>query len=102
MNLKSFMREENYTNEEIEAKFEEVKECNHNMMDKIIKRLKLNSEDSILPKVFDHWTKWIKVKRLMKYHLRFCNNTVEYVKCDLRWAFERWKRGDLEMSAFLE
>ena len=72
-------------------------------MSKTVKRLKLmNSDTKILPKAFDHWRKWIQIKRLMTYHLRYCNNAVEDVKCDIRWAFEKWRRGDSEMAAYLD
>ena len=30
----------------------------------------------------------------MKHVLNYCNDTVKPVKCDLRWAFDKWKRGD--------
>ena len=49
-----------------------------------------------MQRCFDHWVFWLKVKRVMRYHLRFSNNQVQPVKCDIRWAFDKWKRGDLE------
>jgi len=38
----------------------------------------------------------------MNYYLRLANNSVEHVKCDMRRAFEKWKRGDVEMANHLD
>ena len=37
----------------------------------------------------------------MKYQLRFCNNQIAPVKCDIRWAFDKWKKGDADFGANL-
>jgi hypothetical protein len=37
----------------------------------------------------------------MKYHLRFCNNQIAPVKCDIRWAFDKWSKGDANFAANL-
>jgi antirestriction protein len=61
----------------------------------MIKRLKIPKENRMFQRCFDHWVFWIKVKRVMKYHLRFSNLMVKPVKCDIRWAFDKWRRGDM-------
>mmetsp|Transcript_29216 Transcript_29216/g.44038 ORF Transcript_29216/g.44038 Transcript_29216/m.44038 type:complete len:104 (-) Transcript_29216:753-1064(-) len=62
-NLKCFMRKENYTEEEIIAKYKEVCGYNEHLMDKTVKRLKMNNpEGNLLPKAFDNWRMWIKEK----------------------------------------
>jgi hypothetical protein len=67
----------------------------------MVKRLQQPKENKVMQRCFDHWVFWLKVKRVMKYHLRFCNNQVQPVKCDIRWAFDKWKRGDVNNAAAL-
>jgi hypothetical protein len=55
-----------------------------------------------MQRCFDQWVFWIKVKRIMKYHLRFCNNQIAPVKCDIRWAFDKWRQGDVNFGANLD
>lgn len=54
-----------------------------------------------MARCFDHWVMWLKVKRLMKYHLNFANASVQAVKCDIRWAFEKWKKADANFANYL-
>lgn len=37
----------------------------------------------------------------MTYHLRFCNNQVAPVRCDIRWAFDKWKKADANFATNL-
>lgn len=101
-NLKSFMAKENYTPEEIAKKVKEVEETNRRQMEMVVKRLKIPKGDRVMCRAFGHWVFWIKIKRLMKYHLRFANHSVQPVLCDLRWAFEKWKRSDKDKAAYLD
>ena len=101
-NLKAFMRKENYTEEEIAKKVESVNDQNHYLMNKLVKRLKLSKDEKFMCRCFEHWRMWIGVKRIFKYHLRKCNNSIKPVLCDLYHAFERWKRGDAEMVRQLD
>lgn len=75
-NLKDFMRKERYTEEEIENKFAECVEKNNYQMNKFITVLKITPrvDREALLKCWGHWKMWIKVKRLMKYHLRKSNH----------------------------
>ena len=72
-NLTDFMRNENFTPEEIAAKLKSVNEENEQQMHWIVKRLKTKREDRQMNRCFDHWVFWIKVKRLFKYHLQKAN-----------------------------
>lgn len=96
------MAKENYTPEEIAKKIKEVEEINRLQMEKVVKRLKIPKGDRVMGRAFGHWVFWIKIKRLMKYHLRFANHSVQPVLCDLRWAFEKWKRSDRDKAAYLD
>ena len=103
-NLKAFMRKERFTEEEIEAKFTECKEKNDYQMNKVITVLKITprANREALMKCWQHWRMWIKVKRLMKYHLRKCNHQLQPIKADLMWAFDKWKRSDAEKAAHMD
>ena len=71
-------------------------------MNWLIKRLQQPKSDRVMQRCFDHWVFWLKVKRVMKYHLRFCNNQIAPVKCDIRWAFDKWRKGDVNFAANLD
>ena len=45
---------------------------------------------------------WIKMKRLFKYHIVKANASVTSVVCDMRWAFDQWKKADSSMATFLD
>jgi len=96
------MRKEKYTEEEIAAKCKEVFGNVDAQMNWLVKRLQLPKQDRVLQRCFDHWVFWLKVRKVMKYHLRFCNNQVQPVRCDIRWAFDKWKRGDVNFAAKLD
>jgi len=100
-NLKDFMRKEHYTEEEILAWTTSAFDGATGQMHWLCKRLQQPKENKVMQRCFDHWRFWLKVKRVMKYHLRFCNNQVQPVKCDIRWAFDKWKNGDLNNVSHL-
>jgi len=75
-NLKGFMRSENYTQEEVTAKVKECEDWNEHAMSKLVKRLKVPRKDRQVSRCFDHWVMWLKVKRLMRHQLNFCNAQV--------------------------
>ena len=72
-NLTSFMRDQNFTEEEIAAKLKHVNEFNEHLMQKIVKRLKTKREDRMMNRCFDHWVFWLKVRKLFNYHLLKAN-----------------------------
>lgn len=43
------------------------------------------------PKMFDRWRMYIKIKKLVRYHLRIIENKLAPVRADLQIAFARWK-----------
>ena len=95
------MRDQHYSEEEIIAYKKTVFDGATGQMHWMVKRLQQPKENKVMQRCFDHWVFWLKVKRVMKYHLRFCNNQVQPVKCDIRWAFDKWKRGDVNNAAQL-
>ena len=95
------MRKEHYTEEEILAWTTSAFDGATGQMHWLCKRLQQPKENKVMQRCFDHWRFWLKVKRVMKYHLRFCNNQVQPVKCDIRWAFDKWKNGDLNNVSHL-
>jgi hypothetical protein len=50
----------------------------------------------------ENWKMWIKIKKLFRYHIQKGNDSITPVKCDIRWAFEHWKRADGAMARFLD
>jgi len=88
------MLSEHFTKEEIVRKVKEADETNAHQMNKLVKRLKIAKTDRQLSRCWDHWVFWIKVKRQMKHVLNYCNASTQPVKCDISWAFNKWKRGN--------
>lgn len=66
-NLKSFMRDQHYTEEEIAANCKKVFKDGDNKMTWLIKRLQQPKSDRYLQRCFDQWVFWIKIKRIMKF-----------------------------------
>jgi hypothetical protein len=44
--------------------------------------------------MFDRWRMFVHMRKLFKYYMKFSGNRVEYVKCDLAVAFDRWRKYD--------
>ena len=53
------MRKENYTEEQISLKVEEVKDYNEHLMEKVIKILKIGKKGELMLKFLNHWKMWI-------------------------------------------
>jgi hypothetical protein len=70
-------------------------------MRKTVQRLKVYPEKPALAIYFDHWRKWLAVKRLFKFHLRFANARAQPLKGNLYHAFNKLKSGHLERSNYL-
>ena len=61
------MREEGFTEEEIERKINAIKDKNNNLMSKVILRFQLPREERPMLKCFDHWVLWLKMRKLMRH-----------------------------------
>ena len=75
-NLKNFMRDESFTEEQITAKVNAVAVKSNYLMTHLVARLKVPKENRVMSRCWDQWVMWIKVKRLMKHHLNFANAQV--------------------------
>ena len=101
-NLKDFMRLEGFTEEEIKEKVNKISLENQQKLEKVIKRWKLPKDKRVLIKCFDHWLMWLKMRKLMKHKLRFCNNMLNPSKCDLQAAFHKWQCSDEKLEKHLK
>lgn len=45
-------------------------------MNKLVTRLKVPKRDRIMCRAFDHWVMWLRIKRLFRFKLRYCNDVV--------------------------
>jgi hypothetical protein len=45
---------------------------------------------------------WIKIKKLFRYHIQKANDSVKPVQCDMRWAFDHWKKAEGAMARYLD
>lgn len=88
------MLSENFTPDEIKKFYKGCKMRNQELMKKLVHRLKIPPENRIVLKCFNQWLMWIKVRKVLKYYLRLGNNSVQYFKCDMRYAFDKWKKSD--------
>lgn len=93
-NLLEFMRNEHFTEEQIAHWKKNAAEHNMWLMNKAVLRLRGGKEKKAAVKCLEHWKMWINIKRLFKFYIEFGNSSVQYGKCDMRWAFDKWRRSD--------
>lgn len=93
-NLIEFMRDEHYTEEEINRLKKAAADYNDYLMHKTILRFKAGKENSAAIMLMEHWKMMIAVKKMFKYYIHFGNAQVTWGKCDMRWAFSKWKQSD--------
>jgi hypothetical protein len=91
VNLIEFMRDEHYTEDEINRLKKQAAEYNDYLMHKTILRFKAGKENSAAIMLLEHWKMMIAVKKMFKYYIHFGNAQVTWGKCDMRWAFSKWK-----------
>lgn len=80
-NLKEFMLKEGFTKEEISRWWKRVEDTNEYLMNKIVTRLRIPKQNRIMVRAFDQWVMWMRIKRVFKFKLRYCNDIVQPVKC---------------------
>lgn len=100
-NLISFMEDEGFTQDQIDAIKDKVMKESDQKMLKMIKRWQLPKENRVMIKCFDHWVLWLKMRKLMKYHLRATHNMLSPDKADLWIAFKRWYNSDKNLEKHL-
>jgi len=70
-------------------------------MSKVVKRFKTPKENKSIIFGLELWKDWLKYKKLFRHYLEYANSCVEFGKCDMRWAFEKWRRADDLMAGAL-
>jgi len=50
-----------------------------------------NEELYVVPKMFDRWKLFVKMRKLAKHWMEYIGNRQQNVKADLAVAFDRWK-----------
>ena len=89
------MRQQKYTEDEIESLVDKVNTRNEIIMRKYIIRmqLKISREKKYLPYCFDKLKSFVAIRKLARYQFKFCHNQTNNVKGDLQRAFNKWNRG---------
>jgi hypothetical protein len=100
-NLIEFMRYEHYTEEEIMTMKKRAADYNVHLMHKTILRLKAGKAKKAAIMLMEHWKMMIAVKKMFKHYIAFGNAQVTYGKCDMRWAFYKWKVSDEKVAGGL-
>ena len=88
------MRDEHFTEEEILRIKNQSSEYNEHLMHKVILRLKAGKAKRAAIMLLEHWKMMIAVKKMFRYYIYFGNAQVTWGKCDMRWAFSKWKQSD--------
>ena len=63
-------------------------------MAKTVARMKHYTEENdayLLPKMFDRWRMFVKIRKLVRHWMNYINNRQSHHKADLAVAFDRWK-----------
>lgn len=100
-NLTEFMREEHYTEEEIATLKKRAADYNLHLMHKTVLRLKAGKAKKAAIMLLEHWKMMVAVKKMFRYYIEFGNAQVTYGKCDMRWAFSKWKVSDETVAGSL-
>ena len=94
-NLKDFMREEGFTEKEIQLKCKDWFGKNEYLMKKYMARMRmrLDPKKKVLPALWNRWRHYVGMRKLLKYQIKQMDNNCSNVKADLQRAFNCWKRG---------
>jgi hypothetical protein len=82
-NLVEFMREEGMSEDELKTKIEIAEGKNNHRILWALKRWKMEPEKRSIIYCYDRWIQWVRMRKMMKHHLRICNNMVKPGLCDL-------------------
>lgn len=98
------MLQEGYTPREAEETIRRVGQENQELLDKYAKRMLIfqDKDRRILPIVWNRWKYYVGMRKLIKYHLKQCNNATDNVKADLKKAFERWRNQQRKIKGELQ
>lgn len=101
-NLTKYMKNEHFTEEQILNIKNNLVEYNKLIMTKAVLRFKIKKQDKSVIKCMEHWKMWIKIKKLFAFHLDKCNNQVQFGRCDIYWAFSKWKKSEFDTKNVLD
>lgn len=89
------MRDQHYTELEINKVFDDVDKTNQNRMMKHMIRMKykLDPNKRLLPIVMDRWKGFVAIRKNVKHQFRFLGNFKENQKAEMQLAFNKWRRG---------
>jgi hypothetical protein len=94
-NLKEFMAQEGYREDEVDKIVSGIDKNNKHLMEKYMRRMRLmiDGDRKLLPIVWNRWRQYVAMRKLIRYHLKHCQNMVHSDhKAELKIAFERWRR----------
>jgi hypothetical protein len=88
-NLKDFMRQEGFTEKEIQVKCKDWFGKNEQLMKKYMARMRnrLDPKKRGLLAVWNRWRQYVGIRKLFKYHMLQTENNCHNVKADLQRAF---------------
>lgn len=99
-NMKQFMRDQHYTELEINKFYNDVCGYNDYLMKKHMIRMKykLDPNKRLLPIVMDRWRGFVQIRKSVKHQFRFLGNFKEAEKAEMQIAFNKWKRGSNKLE----
>jgi hypothetical protein len=94
-NMKQFMRDQHYTEDEIEKFYDTVSRQNDYLMKKYMTRFKYINDPKkrLLVFVVDRWKGWVAIRKNVKHQFRYLANYKESRKAELQMAFNKWRKG---------
>ncbi len=91
-NIVDFMQREGYEDKEIAGALNQEKQRQSQLVLKTVRRMQHYNEELYLkPKVFDRLKQFVHMRKLFKYWLEFAEKRSQFTKCDLHYAFDKWK-----------
>lgn len=88
------MRDEGFVKHQIDDEVQRAKERAQEYLSRSIARIQHNTRDQdlyLLPKMFDRWRQFVKLRKLVGWILRNMENKLQPVKADMGYAFNKWK-----------
>lgn len=86
------MRQEHYSEDHIQEYMKRVNWMTNGLMRKYIIRWRIKyTQKKYFPYIIDRWKQYVRIRKMVRYQFRFCQNQVHNVKSDLQRAFKKWK-----------
>ena len=93
--LIGYMHDEGYEKHEVDDEANKADKRSLELMARAIARWKHGEENDkyLLPKMFDRWRQFVKMRKLVGFILRNMENRLQPCKADMSYAFNLWKYG---------